>query len=423
MDEASIKRYLKDVEYFSKKLEEDPTSRLFMPLAFAYLRLGRFDEVIEVCSKGLDNHPDYHAAKVVLANAFLEKGMIEEAKHLLFDVVEKMPDNYRANKMLGDILRESGDILGATIYYRTALVTSSEDFELRVLLEELTDSLGTKAFHADEALKNIEDAVGKAETAPIDEEVSELKTEIGKIDEMFGASTEEKPSVVVEIPEEVVPAGKLDLDLGVVAPEPLVETKEEEKLTFDTFDFGNLDQLEIKDEHAEQKKEQDIKIEHDLLEKFDFGISDEKLEIETHKDLESFDTFADALSKDIHDSKDKTAEETLQSTIEKQDEITSKELDFALFDEVEGVSTTKNLAVEESSNITIDTIVEEEPSLRDINLKLDIEPMLEETTAKMSEISEETATEFVDEKHAKVVEELERWLNNIKKIKETRNVQ
>lgn len=422
MDEASIKRYLKDVEYFSKKLEEDPASRLFMPLAFAYLRLGRYDEVIEVCSKGLDNHPDYYAAKVVLANAFLEKGMIEEAKHILFDVVEKMPDNYRANKMLGDILRESGDILGATIYYRTALVTTPEDFELRVLLEELTDSLGTKAFHADETMKNIEDAVGKAETAPIDEEISELKTELGKMDEMFSVSAEEKPSVVVEIPDEMIPKEKFELELNKAAFEPEFETKEEEKLTFDNFDFGNLEELDAKPEKEEEKIGEGVKIEDELIEKFDFGVSDEKFEVESHKDLESFDIFADALSKDIHEEKEKVFEKVSETAISEQDEVAAKELDLALLDEVEGVSTTKNIEVEEPFDISLDSIAKEEPSIADIDLKIDLEPKLDETATEMSKITEETSTEFVDEKHAKVIAELERWLNNIKKLKETRNV-
>jgi len=80
MNESSREKYLKDIDYFSKKLEEDPASRLFMPLAFALLKLGRYDETIDVCKKGLDHHPDYHAAKVILANAYLEKGMLKEAE-------------------------------------------------------------------------------------------------------------------------------------------------------------------------------------------------------------------------------------------------------------------------------------------------------------------------------------------------------
>lgn len=215
MDEASRNRYLKDVEYFSKKLEEDPTSRLFMPLAFAYLKLGKYDEVIDICSKGLDYHPDYIAAKVVLANAFMEKGMVEEAKLLLYDVVEKMPDNYRANKMLGDILRESGDILSATIYYRTALITSPEDFELKVLIEELSESLGNKIFTDNTDLKQIDETIEKAETAPVDADMSDLRSEIGKMDEIFsGAYADEdmKKQSIVEIPEEAIPEEPITTD-------------------------------------------------------------------------------------------------------------------------------------------------------------------------------------------------------------------
>ncbi|MCA1980722.1 MAG: tetratricopeptide repeat protein, partial [Calditerrivibrio sp.] len=166
MNEASVKKYLNDVEYFTKKLEEDPKSRLFMPLAFAYLRLGKYDDAIDICSKGLDNHPDYHAAKTILANAFLEKGMIDEARNILYDIIEVSPDNYRANKMLGDILRNDGDFTGAAVYYRSALAISPEDFDLRVLIDELTESSNIKPFDMPSDITNLEEKLNETEKNP-----------------------------------------------------------------------------------------------------------------------------------------------------------------------------------------------------------------------------------------------------------------
>ncbi|MBC7196649.1 MAG: hypothetical protein H5U39_05295, partial [Deferribacterales bacterium] len=120
MDESQKSRYLRDIEYFSKKLEENPKSKVFMPLAMAYLKLEKYDETIEICTKGLDNNPDYIAAKTILAQAFLGKGMLNEAKGLLLEVATFSKDNHRANKLLGEIYRAEGNVEKAIYYYRTA---------------------------------------------------------------------------------------------------------------------------------------------------------------------------------------------------------------------------------------------------------------------------------------------------------------
>lgn len=415
MDEASIKRYLKDVEYFSKKLEEDPTSRVFMPLAFAYLRLGKYDKVIEVCSKGLDNHPDYHAAKVVLANAFLEKGMLDEAKHLLYDVVEKVPENYRANKMLGDILRESGDIIGATVYYRNALVAAPEDFELKVLIEELTESLGSKAFPRDDELKSMDETIGKVETAPIDEDMSELKSEIGKMGQLI-SDEEESRSNVVEIPDSIVSATEL-------MEEAQKSSSENVELQFDTLDLGNLEQIEgVSD--ASKLKDEPIKIDEDLIEKFDFGGEKSDFDVEKHVGLESFDSLTESLPINIEEQKKGD-----ELSIDKKDDKSkildepgnlTNDINLDLLDlNVGGTATVESRIDDPLENLfetSEHSISEDEKQLEIMEGAFNLE--LDKKTDEVGKVSgdEELRTD------SKVVEELERWLNNIKKIKEERSV-
>jgi len=415
MDEASIKRYLKDVEYFSKKLEEDPTSRVFMPLAFAYLRLGKYDEVIDVCSKGLDNHPDYHAAKVVLANAFLEKGMLDEAKHLLYDVVEKVPENYRANKMLGDILRESGDIIGATVYYRNALVAAPEDFELKVLIEELAESLGGKEFPKDDELKSMDEAIGKVETAPLDEDMSDLKSEIGKMGQLISDEGEVRAKVV-EIPDSTDFTNELMEDTQKSQPEKV-------EFQFDTLDFGNIEQIEGVGDKTKIKDEP-IKIDEDLIEKFDFSEEKSDFTAEKHDGLESFDSLAESLSINIEGQKkgDELSLDVKSGESEYEDESVnlSGDLNLDLLDLNVGDTATGESKIDESLENLFETsepsITEDEKQLENIGGALELE--FDKETDESDKISGDEELR-VD---SRVVEELERWLNNIKKIKEERSV-
>jgi len=409
MDEASRNRYLKDVEYFSKKLEEDPTSRLFMPLAFAYLKLGKYDEVIDICSKGLDYHPDYIAAKVVLANAFMEKGMVEEAKLLLYDVVEKMPDNYRANKMLGDILRESGDILSATVYYRTALITSPEDFELKVLIEELSESLGNKIFTDNTDLKQIDETIEKAETAPVDADMSDLRSEIGKMDEIFsGAYADEdmKKQSIVEIPEEAIPedpitTDKIDLNFEL-------QGDDKENLATNNIDFGKLNLEDSFKESADKKEDEYANIEKEVLEKIDFG--DVQLDDNTkpYENIQSFDSYAESMLYDMNT--DKVAL-ILEEKEEKDFGVTLNELDLSLLDDLEKkpVLDEKELSFPDSSE-TLDRLDHEKLAQ---SLTLDI------TDAELSDKAKHE--NLIEQKDLEIINELERWLNNVRRLKDERN--
>lgn len=139
MDEKLKTKYLKDIEYFSKKLEDEPKSKVFMPLAMAYLKLEKYDEAIEIASNGLDLNPEYLAAKTLLAEAFLGKGMLNEAKGLLVEVAAFSESNYKAQKYLGEIYRIEGNMEKALYYYRSASLSAPEDYELRGLIDELAN--------------------------------------------------------------------------------------------------------------------------------------------------------------------------------------------------------------------------------------------------------------------------------------------
>lgn len=142
MDEKDKSRYLGDVEYFSAKLEQDPSSVLFIPLAKAYIKLEKFEEAVEVLTAGIDANSDMLSAKTMLAKAYLGLGNKDDAKAVLTEVQVVDRNNYLASKLMGDIQRNDDDLKKALVSYRNALLVAPEDAELRNLVEELMSKAG-----------------------------------------------------------------------------------------------------------------------------------------------------------------------------------------------------------------------------------------------------------------------------------------
>lgn len=91
------------IQELRRRIQRDPASVAFAPLAEEYRRTGRFDEAIDVCRMGLQRHPSYISAHVTLGRALLETGRNEEARRELEYVLSIAPENLAAIRALADI--------------------------------------------------------------------------------------------------------------------------------------------------------------------------------------------------------------------------------------------------------------------------------------------------------------------------------
>lgn len=91
------------------RVEREPRSRFFVPLAEELRKAGRLPEAVRVLEEGLGAHPAYVAARVALARAFLEAGRIEESMTAFSKVLADDPSNLVAAKALGDIHLSRGE--------------------------------------------------------------------------------------------------------------------------------------------------------------------------------------------------------------------------------------------------------------------------------------------------------------------------
>ncbi len=128
---------MEEIEKLRVRVEKDPNSRLFLPLAEEYRKSGLLDEAISVILRGLERQPGYTSARVALGRLYLEKNMPEEAKHEFEAVVKAIPDNLFAHKKLAEMYRDAGEIEKAIAEYETVVRLNPIDDDAKMCLAEL----------------------------------------------------------------------------------------------------------------------------------------------------------------------------------------------------------------------------------------------------------------------------------------------
>jgi tetratricopeptide (TPR) repeat protein len=100
---------LNELERLKERVDKDPSSKLFVPLAEEYKKAGMFEEAVDVLVKGLERHPNYMSARVSLGKIYFEKEMLIEAGQEFEKVVSVIPDNLYSHKKLAEIYKNLDD--------------------------------------------------------------------------------------------------------------------------------------------------------------------------------------------------------------------------------------------------------------------------------------------------------------------------
>ncbi len=169
MDERTHARYMADIAYFLSKMEAEPNSGYFIPIALGYNKLEKYDETIAMCKTAVERFPSNCAAKTFLAEAYVYKGLFDQARDLLFDVTAEDDNNYKALKLLGVICKEKGDNTEALKYLTGAFIRAPEDEDVRKMIDELGGTLNPGEIY-DERMKR------QSQNAANSEEDEDLKT-------------------------------------------------------------------------------------------------------------------------------------------------------------------------------------------------------------------------------------------------------
>ncbi|MEK6645226.1 MAG: tetratricopeptide repeat protein [Candidatus Firestonebacteria bacterium] len=130
------------IEEYKKKLIENPNSLIFLPLAQLYRKTGMLDDAIIICKRGLEIHPTYTGANVLLSRIYVEKQMYQEALNELESIVHSDSSNIMANVLLREVYEKLGRNLDAqkTLEKITTLQRVESVFETNSHKDEMLTS-------------------------------------------------------------------------------------------------------------------------------------------------------------------------------------------------------------------------------------------------------------------------------------------
>ncbi|MGB9715618.1 MAG: tetratricopeptide repeat protein [Thermodesulfovibrionales bacterium] len=154
-----------DIERLKERIEKDPNSKLFVPLAEEYKKAGMLEEAVDVLLKGLERHPNYMSARVSLGKIYLEKGLLNEASQEFEKVVSAIPENLYAHKKLAEIYESLDNKPKAIEELRTVLRLNPIDEVAAKTLASLEESLKDVQKTEEKAEVFIE--LGQSETSVI----------------------------------------------------------------------------------------------------------------------------------------------------------------------------------------------------------------------------------------------------------------
>ncbi|UCC79213.1 MAG: tetratricopeptide repeat protein [Candidatus Zixiibacteriota bacterium] len=139
-----------------KILAADGNSQIFAALADAYRKRGDLPKAREICSRGLEMHPNYSSARVVMAKIYLSDGNYMAAKQELDKAINASGRSRAIDILEAEILIRLGRISEAAVILERLHASDPED----ELVLNLLSIIGEEKTSVEE---NIKDAAGQAE--------------------------------------------------------------------------------------------------------------------------------------------------------------------------------------------------------------------------------------------------------------------
>lgn len=124
-----------------RRIQQDPASLAFAPLAEELRRAGRLAEAVQTCRTGLARHPEYASARATLGRALLDQGELDAALDELSAVLAVAPEHLAALRGLAEIHHRQGRSGEALAACRRALDLAREDADLVRLAAELEQAV------------------------------------------------------------------------------------------------------------------------------------------------------------------------------------------------------------------------------------------------------------------------------------------
>ena len=131
-----------EIEKLERRYAENPDGRYFAPLADAYRKASQVDRALEVVRAGLEKHPDYLSAHIVLGRCLLDKKDDEGAGQAFEKVLGLDAENIIALKSLAEIAERKGELIRARQWLQQLLKIDPMNVEAEADLQRLGGAIG-----------------------------------------------------------------------------------------------------------------------------------------------------------------------------------------------------------------------------------------------------------------------------------------
>jgi tetratricopeptide (TPR) repeat protein len=184
-----------EIEKLERRYAENPEGRFFAPLADAYRKAGQVNRALELVRAGLQKHPDYLSAHIVLGRCLLDADKDAEAANTFQGVLQLDAENIIALKSLAEIAERGGRPAEAVEWLRKLLVVDSMNAEAEADLARLGGMLAERPTQPVEAAAA---PVGAAEAGVSFADVTaEIKAELARA----SAAAAPAPAAALPVPE------------------------------------------------------------------------------------------------------------------------------------------------------------------------------------------------------------------------------
>ncbi len=306
-----------EIARLAERYSKEPKSRIFVQLADAYRKNNMVDEALEVLKQGLQYHPNYPLAYLILGKCYFDKRMYAQSKDALEKTIELDPINIVALRMLAQVCETLKDEACQLRAYKGIVSIDPTDEMARNKLNTLeagqkrgqvfTITLAQEyenQGNLEEALKVYEqlgfmdptDLVVKQKIKELRDRISGVVQEMKKEEEMqvTGLKLENyfQPEELNVAPTAVEPVKPPDSALGEhiidleqevkppvaeeIKPEPMIETKEPEKVG-EPEEVLSMDQLLLEPAEVVEEIKPEPVVEEPIQPPLSTEISEEKI--------------------------------------------------------------------------------------------------------------------------------------------------
>jgi tetratricopeptide (TPR) repeat protein len=166
----------------------NPAGRVFTHLAEAYRKAGEYDRARAILEQGLEKHPTYASAHVVLGRVLMDLNKSDEAVESFRKVLQLDPHNLVALRSLGDLARAAGRNAEAMGYFEELRHQDSSNEEISGIIAEL---LAAPDFHAAEPPEPLPELLEPGSVQPPSPEpVFEAATPEAQLEEIMAEAVE-----------------------------------------------------------------------------------------------------------------------------------------------------------------------------------------------------------------------------------------